>query len=99
MLRVKTTKVIAAGPLFQDNDDPTTRRRALLITRREDNAKSPEYLLGIQTLPEGDLATRRLRTRQRTHAVRFFCDFLLDQAVREDWAVDAMFSTEQAGLE
>jgi hypothetical protein len=99
MLRVKTTKVIAAGPLFEDNGDPTTRRRALLIARREENAKFPEYLLGIQTLPEGELATRRLRTRQRTHAVRFFCDFLLDQAVSADWAVDAMFSTEQASRE
>jgi hypothetical protein len=98
MRRIKSSKLIAAGPLFQVDGDPTTRRRALLIRRLSVTGKA-EYLLGIQSFPEGDIRTRRLKTRRRNHAVRFFCDYMLDQAVQDDWAVEAMYSADQAGLE
>jgi hypothetical protein len=92
MLRANHVKVLATGPVFRTGNDSTVRR-ILLIKGRMENSAAAEYFLGIETLHEGNasgrMTTRRLKTQHFTLAVRHFCDYLLDQALREDTAIEA----------
>jgi hypothetical protein len=95
MLTAKQTQIIASGPLFRDEQDPAVRQRLVLIKRRNLSGAA-EFLIGVQTLGGGSkagrLTGRRLGTRRRTLAVRFFCDYLLEQATRDDSAFETRAS-------
>jgi hypothetical protein len=84
----KRNDVIAVGPVF-NSEGKVTSRRVVLVKQRNEEGDTKEYV--IISKKAGDDAqgmppvSRKRSTNSFTHAVRMFCDNILEQAWRDDW--------------
>jgi hypothetical protein len=88
MLRAKKNDVIAIGPVFPGSGAKETRRRVVLVKSRDAQGDTKEYIVitkrKVTPGPRGVASTRRETAKDFTHAVRMFCDHILEQAWRDD---------------
>jgi len=90
----KKKDVIAVGPVFNASNVTVSSRRVMLVKNRDEEGDTKEYVVisGAQAKgnpgPTGG-ARRLTKTPDFTHAVRVFCDRILDQAWKDDQTHDA----------
>lgn len=87
MLRAKKSDVIAVGPAFRGEGTNRSRRRVVLMKSRDEHGDTNEYMVITRRKPEGTsgMAGMKVDTaKDFTHAVRMFCDHILDQAWIDD---------------
>jgi hypothetical protein len=91
MPKSESFTTLAIGPVFRRNGESTRLERILLLERLDPDSASSEYHVACRTFDgvEGTKIARRVRTRRFTTAVRFFCDYVLDQATEHDRTADA----------
>jgi hypothetical protein len=83
----KKSDVLAVGPVF-DSKGRLTSRRVVLVKQRNDEGDTKEYVIINRKMTSGGLVPapgqRKRTTHSFTHAVRMFCDNILEQAWRDD---------------
>jgi len=87
VLRAKKSDVIAVGPAFKGEGTNRSRRRVVLMKNRDERGDTNEYVVITRRKPGGPnavAATRVDTAKDFTHAVRMFCDHILDQAWVDD---------------
>ena len=81
----RKSDVIAVGPVFASKG----ARRVVLLKQRNEEGDTKEYaIINRPTAREraaGNASNRTHKTNSFTHAVRLFCDSLLEQAWKDDW--------------
>jgi hypothetical protein len=81
----RKSDVIAVGPVFSSKG----ARRVVLLKQRNEEGDTKEYaIINRPTAREraaGSPGNRMRKTNSFTHAVRLFCDSLLEQAWRDYW--------------
>jgi hypothetical protein len=89
MLRAKKNDVLAVGPVFDGDAGLVATRRVVLVKHRDDLGDTKEYVVINRKMPGNGLAaparSRKETTSSFTHAVRMFCDHILEQACHDDW--------------
>lgn len=86
MQRAKKKDVIAVGPAFGSDSDIDSRR-VMLVKNRDEEGDTKEYVVISKKKPRGQSAPgarKIMKTQDFTHAVRMFCDRILDQAWSDD---------------
>jgi hypothetical protein len=90
MLATKGLQVLAAGPYFAAPGDPVSFRRAMLV--KNNRGSEPALVIVVKRMtPTGKPSVKlikQLAHEDFTYAVRVFCDFILDQAVAADKAME-----------
>ncbi|HEV3166787.1 MAG TPA: hypothetical protein VGZ22_22360 [Isosphaeraceae bacterium] len=89
MQRAKKNELLAMGPAFDSRSQKTTSRRVMLVKNRDENGDTNEYVVITKKQPRNGLTSTsvirdRVATTDFTHAVRMFCDHILEQAWRDD---------------
>jgi hypothetical protein len=90
MPRAKKKKdVIAVGPVFNGGRETVSSQRVMLVKNRSEEGDTKEYVIISGSQPKrtanGTGGPRKLtKTPDFTHAVRVFCDRILDQAWKDD---------------
>lgn len=89
MQRAKKNDVIAVGPVFKDRSGEVSPRRVMLIKNRNEQGDTNEYVVMTQRKPTpgshaAPAGRQRVAAGDFTHAVRMFCDHILEQAWRDD---------------
>jgi hypothetical protein len=81
-------EVVATGPFFKRKKSNKADWRAVLLRAKSEDGKEGAFLVGLQvSTGDGKSFVRGMRltkTRHLTHAARIFCDYILDQALKED---------------
>jgi hypothetical protein len=90
MLRAnRKNDVLAVGPVFDDDAGSMAARRVVLVKHRDEQGDTKEYVVINRQLPaqgpSAPVRSRRESTNSFTHAVRMFCDHILEQACHDDW--------------
>jgi hypothetical protein len=84
----KKNDVIAVGPVF-NTEGKVTSRRVVLVKQRNEEGDTKEYVIISRKLGHDSQgappSSRKRTTNSFTHAVRMFCDNILEQAWRDDW--------------
>jgi hypothetical protein len=92
MLRAKKNDVLAVGPVFNGDAETVASRRVVLVKHRDEQGDTKEYVIINRPLPAespaGPSRSRKETTHSFTHAVRMFCDHILEQACYDDWRYD-----------
>jgi hypothetical protein len=90
MLKANLTEILATGPVFHPDGDPSRRQRTLLLQHRKRDTLRLEYIVASKTLVDGQKSelVKLAATKHFTTAVRLYCDHVLDQAMEDDRAVD-----------
>jgi len=85
-------RILARGPQFRVNEKLTGFRQAVLLTRSRIEEGREAFIVAIQVVSEKHLfpgrSLRRAHVPHFTHAVRLFCDYVLEQAQAEDLRSD-----------
>lgn len=89
MQRAKKNELLAMGPAFDTRRHAVATRRVMLVKNRDENGDTNEYVVITKKQPKGGLPAAsairsRVATTDFTHAVRMFCDHILEQAWRDD---------------
>lgn len=87
MQKAKKNDVIAVGPAFGSDSDIDSRR-VMLVKNRNEEGDTKEYVVISKKKPRNRSAAagakKVMKTQDFTHAVRMFCDRILDQAWSDD---------------
>jgi hypothetical protein len=89
MPRAKKKDLIAVGPAFNDDSRTVSSHRVMLVKNRNEEGDTKEYVVisgqppkNGPNVPQG--SKKLTKTQDFTHAVRMFCDRILEQAWSDD---------------
>ena len=88
MQRIKRKELLAVGPAFDGQSGAVPSRRVVLLKNKDEKGDTNEYVVITKKAVRDGMGSPAVRTRVSTtdftHAVRMFCDHILEQAWRDD---------------
>jgi hypothetical protein len=88
MSATKPLEILATGPYFMDPNHASAQQRVMLTKVKDSHVAAGRFVVRIErraTVEKPSMkVVKRVRVRQFTHAVRIFCDCMLELALAAD---------------